>query len=272
MSHSANLFDRSLFRLSGADSVDFLHNLVTCDVVKLREGDVTFGGLLTPQGKVLFDFHIMREADGFLFDVASGARDDVMKRLKFYKLRAAVDIEPDDDRQVYALWGDDVGGTDGRRPEMGTRAYSASHETNSTIEDWNRHRLHVGIPLSGVDFDLGDVFAHDTLMDQFVGGGVDFSKGCYVGQEVVSRMKHRDSARNRFVKVKSGTDLPQKGVALIAAEKRIGTMGSAVGKDGLALVRVDKVGKALDAGEPITAEDAPVTLELPEFATFGWGS
>ena len=109
-------------------------------------------------------------------------------------------------------------------------------------------------------------------MDQFTKGGVDIAKGCYVGQEVVSRMKHRDSARNRFVKVHGAQNLPGKGTPLTVDGRQVGTMGSSITQDGLALVRIDKVGRAIAAEQPILAGKDAVTLAIPDFTNFTWGA
>ena len=146
-------------------------------------------------------------------------RPALAKRLTFYKLRADVQIS-DDDRSVTAIWPSTAGTgfADPRQPALGNRVYGAALDANASEQDWHDHRIALGVPHSGLDFDLGEVFPHDVLMDQFSGGGVDFTKGCYVGQEVVSRMQHRGTARNRFVRVagQDGLDQVPAGTSLIA--------------------------------------------------------
>ena len=276
MEFSAPLSSRALLRLDGSEVVHFLHNLVTCNVEDLYDGDATFGGLLTPQGKILFDFFLLKEGDGFIVDVDAAQNDALAKRLTFYKLRADVQIGKDE-RPVFALWGDTqkVGFEDPRLPELGRRIYGALDDTNSDEAAWHAHRIALGIPQSGLDFELGDAFPHDALMDQMdTSVGVDFSKGCYVGQEVVSRMQHRGTARNRFVVVSADQSLPvdATGQALTADDRRIGTMGSVANDIGLALVRVDRATAAIGSDVPIMLAGVEVGLTPPPFAKFDWST
>ena len=204
---------RALVRISGEDSEHFLENLVTCRIEGLAAGDAAFGGLLSPQGKVLFDFFVIVTGEAYLIDLDQSLAEEFVKRMRFYKLRAKVEIEPAAGNDgVVAGWGDRPEGLDGvtitdpRLPEMGWRTYG----DNSAIEAGNQYRAHridTGMPAGGEDFEYGDGFPHDCLMDQF--GGVDFKKGCYVGQEVVSRMQHRGTARKRIVKISAENSLPK---------------------------------------------------------------
>jgi len=279
MTKLAQLVDRSLLRLSGAEGTPFLQNLITCDIEGLKDGEATFGALLTPQGKILFDFFIQRDEAAFFIDIAADQRDALLKRLTFYKLRADVTIAIDE-LSVFAVWDGDAtqGFSDPRFNQLGARFYAEKADTNATQSDWNTHRIDCGIAASGYDFELGSAFPHDVLMDQFGSvekpAGIDFEKGCYVGQEVVSRMKHRGTARNRLVKVEAvndgATSLPAVGTEVMAADKTIGTMGSSVGKQGLAIVRIDRVTTALEANTPITINDEPIGLSRPIYADYAW--
>ena len=268
MTHTAHLKDRRLLKVSGADCVEFLQNLITCEVASLDPGASRFGALLTPQGKILFDFFVLREADGYLLDVDAGQADALAQRLTFYKLRAAVDISADP-RSVFASWPDGEGVSDARTASMGTRHYGETIPANATLAQWHGHRIGIGVPHLGLDFDPGENFPHDVLMDQFDHPGVDFRKGCYVGQEVVSRMEHRGTARSRFVKVMGDQPLPPKGEPLALDGRRVGTLGSSVDCQGLALVRLDRAGQASDS-RPILIDGSKVTLSLPEFVSFDW--
>ena len=127
--------------------------------------------------------------------------------------------------------------------------------------------LGVGLQIN-LDFAFGDAFPHDADMDQL--SGVDFVKGCYVGQEVVSRMEHRGTARRRFVLAHASAALPPVGTPINAGEKNIGTLGSSTGGTGLALIRLDRAKDAMDHGVPITAGGVGLTLTLPPWAKFGW--
>jgi tRNA-modifying protein YgfZ len=265
----AELTRRGIIAVGGGDAEKFLNDLVTSDVPK-AEGAVAFGGLLSPQGKVLFDFLVFREGDRYLFDLPWGLVADFVKRLTFYRLRAKVEIAPLTDHHAVAVWGN--GGSwaaDPRLATLGNRIVVAGPvSANATEADYDAHRIALGIPEGGVDFAFGDAFPHDADMDQFA--GVDFAKGCYVGQEVVSRMEHRGTARRRFVLANASTALPAIGTPITAGEKAIGTLGSSTGGTGLALVRLDRAKDAMDHGVPITAGGVGLTLTLPPWAKFGW--
>jgi folate-binding protein YgfZ len=133
---------------------------------------------------------------------------------------------------------------------------------------YHQHRIALGIPEGGVDFAYGDAFPHDADLDQL--GGVAFAKGCYVGQEVVSRMQHRGTARRRIIGVSGEAPLPVAGSEIVAAGRAIGTLGSSAGMHGLALIRLDRAKAAIDAGEELRAGDVPVHLSIPTWAKFGW--
>lgn len=267
------LESRALLSLGGEEAVSFLQNLVTCDVENLSTGDLAFGALLTPQGKVLFDFFLLKTTDGFLLDCPDAERAALQKRLMFYRLRAAVTIETDE-RQVFAAWGGTVENAttpaviDPRNEALGYRIYTPFNEApkvNATESDWNSHRIALGVAQSGSDFESGSVFPHDVLMDQ--DGSIGFTKGCYVGQEVVSRMQHRGTARSRLVRIasKSGAELPPLGASVMTGEKIIGTMGSRSGANGLAIIRVDRFLKAKDDSLSVSVEGVKVDVILPDF-------
>lgn len=268
---TAHLASRALLSISGDEAVPFLQNLITCDVEDLKEGDATFGALLTPQGKILFDFLVLREADAFLLDTQADQADDLSKRLMFYRLRAKVDIEADP-RDVHVRWpvsGD--GFADPRHDDLGERL-PGPHEPDAAEADWNALRVSYGVPQLGTDFAAGTTFPHEALMDQYDDAGVDFSKGCYVGQEVVSRMQHRGTARSRFILVSGpgGSRLPDAGAAITTDGRSVGTMGSSVDNDGLALLRLDRVAQATRNEIPLMCVDMQLQPRLPDFVTFSW--
>jgi folate-binding protein YgfZ len=267
------LADRSLVRIGGDDAPNFLQNLVTCNVERLEPGDGAFGALLTPQGKILFDFFLLRTEGGYLADIASKMAEDFARRLAFYRLRAKVTVEPEKGLGVHAVWGGEapqVAGlhiADPRLPQMGYRVY-ATAAPELPHGDYATHRIALGMPQGDEDYAYGDTFPHEALMDQF--GGVDFTKGCYVGQEVVSRMQHRGTARNRVVMVSANGQLPPQGTQLSADGKPCGTMGSSAGTQGLAMLRLDRVSEALASGAGVFAADVPVTVTIQPWAKFGW--
>jgi len=272
MNTITDLNNRAILRLSGNDVQDFLQNIITCDVENLRDDELTFGALLSPQGKILFDFFVVKQTSGFLLDVHKDHAADLFKRLTFYKLRADVTIEIADDLTVVAAWGtqktSNNGSADPRIGELGYRTYLTQPSGSDNVEAYNAHCISSGVPQSVFDFELGNAFPHDVLMDQFEGTGIDFSKGCYVGQEVVSRMQHRGTARNRFVQVTGTNELPALGTELLVGDRAIGKMGGHSGSLGLALVRTDRASKAIQDDLPIKTGGQTVTLKLPHFVNF----
>ncbi|MEZ2129113.1 MULTISPECIES: folate-binding protein YgfZ [unclassified Sinorhizobium] len=268
------LKDRSLLRVGGSEAAAFLHNLITTDVVSLPIDDARPGGLLTPQGKILFDFMIWREGDDFILEADIGQRDGLLKRLTMYKLRAAVEIAPVAQDGVTVSWGMDtpqVGVKDSRFARAGIALYRrvGMHGTDSEAL-YDALRIANGIAASGRDFDLQDAFPHDVLMD--LNDGLSFRKGCYVGQEVISRMQHRGTARRRIVIVAGKSDLPMTGTAITAGGKSLGTLGSVTGRQGLAILRIDRAGEAMANGMPILAGDSPVSLSLPAWSGLAFPS
>ncbi|NBN78895.1 folate-binding protein [Microvirga tunisiensis] len=287
----ALLASRGVLSLSGPESLHFLNNLVTSDLEPLAPGSMGFAALLSPQGKILFDFLALRTQDGFLLDVDRESAAALAKRLTFYRLRAKVEIADLSDRMaVGVIWHDDgstpenvtAGGVmaarDPRLPALGLRLFGAAEAVAgvpaacgagaATEADWQAHRIRHGVPQSGADFALGDAFPHDVDMDQLA--GVSFRKGCYVGQEIVARMEHRSTARRRIIQVAADAALPEAGTPVLAGEQQLGTLGSSTANQGLALVRLDKVKAALDNGGQITCGGLPIRLHLPAFARFGW--
>lgn len=268
------LKDRSLLRIGGSEAAAFLHNLITTDVVSLPVDEARPGGLLTPQGKILFDFMIWREGDDFILETDIGQRDGLLKRLTMYKLRAAVEIVPMAENGVTVSWDMDTpqeGVKDSRFAKAGItllRRIGMQGSDSETLYDVLR--IANGISASGRDFELQDAFPHDVLMD--LNGGLSFRKGCYIGQEVISRMQHRGTARRRIVIVAGKNDLPATGTAITAGGKSLGTMGSVAGTQGLAILRIDRAGEAMANGMPILAGDSPVSLALPAWSGLAFPS
>lgn len=282
---SAHLVDRGVVRVSGLDAKAFLDNLVTCDVDKVTPEAARLGALLTPQGKILFDF-ILFEAPadmdgGYYLDVLTVHAADLVKRLGFYKLRAKVAIENlSGSLAVIAGWdspkpADETGlvSTDPRLAALGWRAIVAADDVpefaTDTATAYHARRIGLGVPEGGRDFLFGDSFPHEALMDQL--HGVDFDKGCYVGQEVVSRMEHRGTARTRIVPATyEGGFAADIGVEILAGEKLLGKTGTGADGRGLVMIRLDRAADAIAAGQIIRAGGIPITLEKPAFATFAF--
>lgn len=280
---SAFLPDRGVIKVAGEDARNFLNGLITTDVDKLKPGLGRFGALLTPQGKIIVDFLITEapagHGGGFLIDCPKALADGLATKLKFYKLRAKVTVDNlSDDFGVLAAWDGqlaaqpDLAFADPRNAELGTRILipeDLKHKLSDLIgaelvdaADYEAHRIALGVPRGGLDFMYSDAFPHETNMDRLA--GVDFDKGCYVGQEVVSRMQHRGTARTRSVKVLLEDSSPEAGVSVMAGDKSVGIMGSSAQGKGIALVRIDRVADALDAGQPLTAGGLTLKLAEPE--------
>ncbi len=265
---SVRLIDRATLHLSGEEAKPFLQNLVTADLDKLAPGEARPAALLTPQGKILFDFLVSLTPDGLRLDVAAGARGDLAKRLTLYKLRAKITIAPQDEA-VAALWEDappEGALTDRRFPGEVYRLYGdAALGAGEDAESFERLRLSAGIAEAERDFPASDVFPHDVLLDQ--NEGVSFRKGCYVGQEVVSRMQHRGTARRRIMVLRAEGHLTP-GAVVEAAGKTIGTVLSAHGSLGIGMIRIDKLADALRADQTLSADGVPLEAEVPAWAGY----
>jgi hypothetical protein len=280
---AAFLPDRGVIKISGADARHLLNGLVTTDLTLLKPGLGRFGALLTPQGKIVSDFFITEIAaeddGGFLIDCPKALAESLTTKLKFYKLRAKVLIENLSDRLgVLAVWDGtpaqppEMGFADPRADQLGWRIVVPDLLAGATAEAldaefvdvaaYEAHRIASGAPAGGIDFAYGDAFPHEANMDRL--HGVDFSKGCYIGQEVVSRMHHRGTARTRIVRVLLDGTAPQPGSEITAGDKSVGTMGSSAGSAGLALLRIDRVADAREASLPLSAEGIALHLVDPD--------
>lgn len=277
-----HLPDRGVVKVVGDDARTFLNGLVTCDMGKVAPDRSGYGALLSPQGKILFDFLIAEaepaDGGGFFLDCPRALAPDLMKRLNLYKLRAKVICEDLSDVLGVGVVigastfdaGDYLGYADPRLPALGMRLIGERNRLaalGGTTSPYHAHRIALGVPEGGKDFAYADAFPHEALMDQL--NGVDFRKGCYVGQEVVSRMEHRGTARSRIVRVAyPGGFGPDAGAEVMAGDKVIGRAGSNAAGYGLALVRLDRLGEALQAGAAVTAGGVPLVAERPDFVQF----
>jgi len=288
---AALLPDRGVIKVIGDDAPKFLHGLVTTDVLNLRPAEARFCALLTPQGKITADFFVtlapQSDGGGFFLDIPRAVAATLFEKLNLYKLRAKVLIENlTEILGVVAAWdGTNTGDrttkqglcyADPRLPALGLRIMIAPHRAAAAAndlgvalvgaEDYEAHRIALGVPRGGLDFGYGDAFPHEADMDQL--GGVDFEKGCYVGQEVVSRIEHRGIARTRAVALRYDGAAPESGAAITAGERQIGTMGSAARGYGIALVRLDRVAEAEQAA--LAAGGRPIRLVKPDWAHFSF--
>lgn len=288
MTQASMLADRGVVSVSGADAEKLLGGLVTNEVSRLDAAPVLYGALLAPQGKILFDFFIMRTGVGFLLETLRERTGELVKRLGMYKLRAAVEIrDVSADYAVGVVWDGAPQGAeaaqgivvypDPRLPELGSRVLAPAGTTSAALAAatgsveateaaYHAHRVALGVPEGGRDFVFGDTFPHEALLDQL--DGVSFTKGCFVGQEVVSRMQHRTTVRKRVVMITSETDFPDERLPVAIGSAEIGRLGSVFGSRGLALVRIDRVAEARRDGVPVTVGGVPVAVDVPAFATF----
>jgi tRNA-modifying protein YgfZ len=261
------LKDRSLIAIGGAEAEPFLQNLITTDIVAMGADEARPGALLTPQGKILFDFMIWRDGDGFTIETDTAHREALLKRLIMYRLRAPVTLTLVTEDGVTVSWGEDAG--DGVKDSRFAKAdvtvlRRAGHHGSHNASLYHVLRIAHGVVTSGPDYALQDAFPHDVLMD--FNGGLSFKKGCYVGQEVVSRMQHRGTARRRVVTVLGDAALPAGGTEITANGKPVGMLGSVEGTSGLAIVRIDRAGEAMASGTPLLAGDISVKLSLPAWS------
>ncbi|MER8379740.1 folate-binding protein YgfZ [Mesorhizobium sp. M0142] len=273
----ASLRDRALVSVSGPDAEHFLQNILTTDLDVLGSSEAKPGALLTPQGKILFDFLISRAGENaFRLECRAETADDFMRRLTLYKLRAKVEIAQLDQPVVTVLWESDSTASqvesapfaDARFVDTIVKRFYDGTAEGGDLAAWQAFRIAHGIAESGSDYELGDAFPHDVLLDEI--GGVGFKKGCYVGQEVVSRMQHRGTARRRVLIVSAERSLPASGAELTVEGRPVGTLGSTAGTTGLAIARIDRVKAAFDAGLPILADDVAVSLTIPPWAKFSF--
>ncbi|WP_425647577.1 YgfZ/GcvT domain-containing protein [Agrobacterium leguminum] len=265
---SALLADHRLIRVSGTGAEEFLNNLITADVENLPEGEARAAALLTPQGKILFDFLIWRDGGDYLIETGAAEQDALLRRLTMYKLRALVDLKAETVEGVSVFWNETAptaGIRDGRFGKAGIDLVRLpGTSTSGEVAAYDALRVEHGIAESGRDYALQDAFPHDVLMD--VNDGVSFKKGCFVGQEVVSRMKHRGTARRRVVTVSAESALAASGTEITADGKPVGALGTVCGNRALAIVRIDRIADALASGTPLLAETVPVTVALPAWS------
>ena len=275
MSTTALLPSRAVISISGEEASTFLNGLITADMEEVDAGKAAYGALLTPQGKILFDFFILKDGERYLVDCSAAQKADLIKRLTFYKLRAKVDIG-DESNAVGVVAGWDgaalpgIAYADPRADAAGLRAFASAGELASVADAgeaaYDEHRISLGLADTDQDIGSGELFPHEANFDQI--NGVNFTKGCYVGQEVVSRMRHKAKVRKRIVIAESGNGPLGSGAEITTDGKVSGSVLSASGDKGLALIRLDRLEDAYSGGGEVSAGGAPVSFVKPEWGTF----
>jgi len=256
----AQLEDRAVIAVAGPQAREFLQGLITNDIERLQPGSGLYAALLTPQGKILFDFFLVEGDGAILIDCHAPAREALLKRLTLYKLRSKVVLEARDQLAVLAEWDGAeakyaIAYPDPRLAALGRRAIIARGEMRADllpVSAYHAHRLSLGVPEAG-DFGSDKMFALDADLDEL--HAVDFQKGCYVGQELTARMKHRGTARKRLLPVRDGVP----GAAVSAGGKDIGEVVSPA----FALIRLDRLEEA--AGAPVTIGSSVIELNRPDW-------
>jgi folate-binding protein YgfZ len=262
--HWAQLKSRATLALSGADWRSFLQSLVTQDVETLAPGELRFAALLTPQGRLLFDLFVLGRGDGCLIDGAAEHLGALLQRLTMYRLRAKVEIA-EAHEPVCAFWGVDAAPSgwirDPRAPAMGFRAYGEAAPYGCEVEDqaaYEAHRLAQGLP-GPADWGSDKSYPIEANFDLL--GGIDFRKGCFVGQETTSRMKRRGTIKNRMAPIAVDGPPPPTGAPLMAGELRAGAVSSSSEAGAMALLRLDRLSEG-----PLRLEDGrPWRVVWPEW-------
>ena len=249
--------NRAIIRLTGPDMLHLLGRTVTHSVDNWNTGEMRYGALLTPQGKVIADYLAMLALENIYLDVHADAADDLEKRLKMFRMRNDVTIDRlTEDVVTEGSW------VDIRSPQLPHRAITPTNMAGAALPeaDWHSVRIGAGVPEWGADYRSSEVFPTDINMDML--GGIDYRKGCFVGQEVASRMKRKGKIRKRTLIV-TGDEL--EAGADILADAPIGTVTSVSGPQGLALIRTDRLAKAEQESKTFTCNGAPVTFDLSDW-------
>lgn len=269
------LKNRKIIKIMGEDAKQFLQSLITTDVTKIGPKELFPGALLSPQGKVIADFLISKIDNGYMIDITESLADTFQKRLLLYKLHKKVEITQPLQEVITVILNSaqdtydfDLSFIDNRflKKEKVVRIYGEVPYSISECNNlWDQIRIRYAIAESGQDYEIGKVFPHDINYDQI--NGLVFNKGCYIGQEVVSRMHHRNTIRRRFLVVRGQQPL-LSGSAIQAGTKILGHLGTCIANEALALMRIDHVKDAMNNNIPFTANDVPVIITIAENMNF----
>lgn len=255
---------RSVLVVAGDDRKTFLQGLVSNDVTKVCADRALWAGFLTAQGKFLWDLFLVEQGDAILIDVDQASAETFKKKLSLYKLRSKVSIEMSD-LAVFAVWGGDGAlpegvVADGRLAEMGGRLYGPQAPAGlpeAPLAAWDSWRFALGVPDGSRDLVAEKSLLLENGFEEL--GGVDFNKGCYMGQELTARTKYRGLVRKRLLPVSFDGDAPEPGTPLMAGEAEAGEMRSGTHGAGLAMVRLEH----LRAGTPLTCGGKELSVTVP---------
>lgn len=261
--------DRAVLSVGGADRVSFLNGLVSNDVSLVAPDRAVWAALLTPQGKYLADFFVLSDGARLLLECEAAQRDMLAQKFLRYRLRAAVTVEPVD-FGVYAAWGgaapqDGIVAADPRLPAAGWRVLSvAPLPVSASFADWDRHRLALGLPDGTRDLEPDKSVLLEGGFDEL--GGISWTKGCYMGQELTARTRYRGLLKRRLLPVTAAVPLPASGTPIMAGAREAGVLRSVLGNAGLALLRLDALRENLTAGGVALGVRVPGWVKLPEDA------
>lgn len=283
---------RGVFRVTGSDTSHWLQDLVTNDIDRLETEAALYAALLSPQGKILFDFIVYGAPDGngggVLIDCEAAALDALVKRLSMYRLRSNVKLTPEPDLGVIssctpldaALAFVEVAARDPRLEKLGYRMigdrdrmqaeYEAQGHRVDGEDVYRDYLLELGVPNGAADFAPGKAYPLESNFEEL--SGVSFSKGCFIGQEVIARMKHKTELRKRVLPVSVDDDVLVVGADIRAGSAKAGTILSSSGNKGLALVRLEEWQEAREANVSLEADGALVSVSVPDWLTLKGGA
>jgi tRNA-modifying protein YgfZ len=268
MTQLALLPERGVIEISGDDRVSFLQGLVSNDVTEAQLGRAVWAALLTPQGKWLADFFIFAEPDRLMLDAELAQVPMLVQRLSRFRLRSKVAVAPRDELSVYVAWdgaftGGGITAPDPRLPEAGWRVLASGPlQATASADDWDRHRLALGLPDGSRDLEPEKTVLLEAGFDEL--SGISWTKGCYMGQELTARTRYRGLVKRRLVPVEVEGPLPAAGTPVLRNGAEVGTMRSGRNGRGLAVLRLEALRDRLACGEAWLTPRLPGWIHLPE--------
>jgi folate-binding protein YgfZ len=258
--------DRRLIAVTGPDARGFLQNILTQDLERLDDARVVYAALLSPQGKVSADMFVWAREGGVTLDVSSARASDLLRRLSIYKLRASVTLADVSETHVVIVSDTPIaaGALDPRLDALGFRATSTADDAKTFAdgnEAYQRKCMALGVPNLARDAQPEEVFAGEALLEEF--NGVAFDKGCFVGQENVSRMKRRATTRKKFCPIAFEGEAIAYGTPVLAGEAETGSVRTGLAGRAIALLRLDRAVESGSGGRLLTAAGRKIRLDPP---------